>query len=350
MAHQFHRELEVACTAVQLCATLTRRVQKESLSPDSTVKKWDFSPVTICDFAVQALLTTATRGEFKSDAFLAEESADELRQNDTLLEQVWDLVESVCPAFSGTQPPLQTPETKEDILASVDLGGKNQQSNGSRTWVFDPIDGTVTFLRGQQYAINCAFLVDGREEIAVIGCPNLTLNSSTVNEDEVDSNGLGLMIFAIRGKGTWVRPMQDSGELAPATKLERHGDVATMDRLLWTDCSTYTSTIVHLQQQVAGRLGIPWPGVDLYSSLMKYAALGLGRAHVCIRIFKYGSWKSNMYVQDRTYYILGKRGLLTQAMHQVGPRRRRPHLRRSWRQSHRSRWHSNRLQYWEEDV
>lgn len=296
MANTFESELRLACTAVQLCAILASRVQKESLSSNSTVKKWDYSPVTVCDFAVQALLTSATRGAFHDDAFLAEEGADELRRNEPLLQQVWDLVESVRSDFSNAQ--LATPASKADLPDLIDAGGKNDESDGSRTWVFDPIDGTVTFLRGQQYAINCAFLVDGREEIGIIGCPNLAINSSTVRDDDVGSDGLGLMIFAVRGQGTCVRPMQSSDELLSATQIQRHGDTATMDKLVWTDCSTYTSTIVHLQQQVAAKLGCEWPGVDLYSSLMKYAALGLGKADVCIRIFKYGGWKSNMYVRQ----------------------------------------------------
>lgn len=156
-------------------------------------------------------------------------------------------------------------------------------------------DGTATFMRGQQYAINCALVIDGREEIGIIGCPNLPIDSGTVHENNVDNGGLGLMIFAIRNQGTWVRPMQVDANLAPATRVPRHGDQTAMDQLIWTDCSTYTSTIQHLQQQVAAKLGTSWPGVDLYSSIVKYAALGLGRASVCIRIFKFASWRSNSW-------------------------------------------------------
>ena len=43
----------------------------------------------------------------------------------------------------------------------------------ARFWTLDPIDGTKGFLRGGQYAISLAFLVDVRVELGVIGCPNL---------------------------------------------------------------------------------------------------------------------------------------------------------------------------------
>ncbi|KAK5169188.1 uncharacterized protein LTR77_006497 [Saxophila tyrrhenica] len=302
MDSDYQHELEMACTAVQLSSILTRRVQEATLSPENSISKADFSPVTVGDFAVQALLTAAIHGDpnCEDDTFLAEESADELRQNAPLLDKVWELIKEAKPSFSKPSfedgpTSLATPTSSSETMEYIDFGGKNERSDGPRTWVFDPIDGTQTFLRGQQYTINCAFLRHGREEIGVIGCPNLKFDSSTVHEDDIDTAGFGLMIFAVRGKGTWVRPMQQSGVLLPATRIDRHGDTKTLDQLVWSDCSTYTSTITILQQQVAAKLNLSWPGVDLYSSILKYAALGLGRCSVCMRIFKFASWRSNMW-------------------------------------------------------
>lgn len=294
MTSRFQKELDTACIAVQHCAVLTQRLQRETLSKEGQVQKSDFSPVTIGDFAAQALLTSATHGAFPEDRFLAEESADDLRSSSSLLDQVWSLVESVAPAFKKTS--LATPQSKEEVLDLIDSGGKNENSKDGRLWVFDPIDGTASFLRGQQYAINCAFLIDGKEEIGIIGCPNVLIDFDTISEDVIDSEGLGVMIFAVRGEGTWARPMQFDGTLAPAKRIPRHGDEAKVENLRWSDCSAYTSTILPLHQQVAAKLNTPWPGVDLFSSLMKYAALGLGRSDLVVRIFKYTSWRSNMYV------------------------------------------------------
>lgn len=146
------RELQVACTAVQICSILTKRLQKESLSPESSISKADYSPVTVGDFAVQALLTSVIHNEpaFAHDEFLAEESADAVRESRPLLDGVWDLVQQISPTFSETQPPLVVPSTPAEILDLIDLGGKNTRSDASRTWVFDPIDGTQTFLQGRQ--------------------------------------------------------------------------------------------------------------------------------------------------------------------------------------------------------
>ncbi|KAJ2982384.1 hypothetical protein NUW54_g10760 [Trametes sanguinea] len=40
-------------------------------------------------------------------------------------------------------------------------------------WTLDPIDGTKGFLRGDQYAVCLALVVDARVELGVMGCPNL---------------------------------------------------------------------------------------------------------------------------------------------------------------------------------
>ena len=304
----FDSELETASKAVQLCAQLTQKVQHQTLNSDSSISKPDFSPVTTGDFAVQALLTSALHRAYPNDTFLAEESSDELRRNGPLLARVWTLVESVKPAFEANG--LSVPESPDDILHLIDLGGHNDSSDADRIWVFDPIDGTATFLRGQHYAINCAFLTRGKEQLGIIACPNVGPGLRITHDETVDRGGPGVMIFAVRGYGTWVRTLTSGGdesevssssspqlklELAEPQMIEKRQAASDLSKLVWTDCSVYSSTILMLHQQVAARLGVEWPGVDLFSSLMKYAALGLGHADVCIRIFKYTSWRSNMW-------------------------------------------------------
>ena len=149
MAGKLSPELDIASKAVQLCASLTNRLQRQ-LKDENAVKKSDFSPVTIGDFAVQALLIAALHGAFPSDVFLAEESADELRSNGALLDQVWELVESVRSSFAQCQPVLRTPASKEEVLDLIDKGGKGSETSSGRAWVLDPIDGTATFMTGQQ--------------------------------------------------------------------------------------------------------------------------------------------------------------------------------------------------------
>ena len=63
-------------------------------------------------------------------------------------------------------------------------------------WTLDPIDGTKGFLRGEQYAVCLALLVDSSVEVGVIGCPNLPLDPQKPDDQR------GCLCIAVRGQGT----------------------------------------------------------------------------------------------------------------------------------------------------
>jgi len=63
-------------------------------------------------------------------------------------------------------------------------------------WTIDPIDGTKGFLRGEQYAVCLAFLVDAQVQVGVIGCPNLPVDASNPDGPK------GCIFVAVKGKGT----------------------------------------------------------------------------------------------------------------------------------------------------
>jgi len=62
-------------------------------------------------------------------------------------------------------------------------------------WTLDPIDGTKGFLRGEQYAVCLALIVDARVQLGVIGCPNLPVHSSQPDGPR------GCLFVATRGQG-----------------------------------------------------------------------------------------------------------------------------------------------------
>jgi 3'(2'), 5'-bisphosphate nucleotidase len=62
-------------------------------------------------------------------------------------------------------------------------------------WTLDPIDGTKGFLRGEQYAVCLALIVDSQVEVGVIGCPNLPHDLNGNLEDK------GVLFVAIKGQG-----------------------------------------------------------------------------------------------------------------------------------------------------
>ena len=62
-------------------------------------------------------------------------------------------------------------------------------------WTLDPIDGTKGFLRGEQYAVCLALIVDARVQLGVIGCPNLLVDASKPDGPR------GCLFVATRGQG-----------------------------------------------------------------------------------------------------------------------------------------------------
>jgi 3'(2'), 5'-bisphosphate nucleotidase len=67
---------------------------------------------------------------------------------------------------------------------------------GPGMWTLDPIDGTKGFLRGGQYAVCLALIVDSQVELGVIGCPNLPVDPA--NPD----GARGCLFVAVRGQGS----------------------------------------------------------------------------------------------------------------------------------------------------
>jgi len=278
----FSRERLLAELAVQRASILTKKalstVNKGELS------KTDSSPVTIADFAAQALLISAIHHAFPSDGFVGEEDADALRKDATLRQRVWELVSSTHLDDEESEAMLASPASIEEMFDAIDLGGQGIGGRKGRVWMLDPVDGTATFLRGEQYAVSLALVKDGKEMVGVLGCPNLSLKAGRVREKNVDEKGLGLMLSAVRGQGAIIRPI-GTGGLQPAQKIERSldGPVDLKD-LHFVD---YTRSKLWGHEKVrliAERLGAAYPGTEVWSSHMRYVALIVGGGDIQVRI------------------------------------------------------------------
>jgi Inositol monophosphatase family len=68
-------------------------------------------------------------------------------------------------------------------------------------WALDPIDGTKGFLRGEQYAVCLALIVNSIVQVGVIGCPNLHVDVSKPDGER------GAMFVAVRGQGAQQLPL-----------------------------------------------------------------------------------------------------------------------------------------------
>ncbi|KAJ9644204.1 hypothetical protein H2204_001555 [Knufia peltigerae] len=283
MKTPYLRERQVAEAAVLRASIMTKQVQ----SAVREISKEDASPVTVADFAAQALIIHALRDAFPEDSFLGEEDSSVLRNDESLRDEVYQLILSAPdvedPVGQLSGRPLPKPSSVDEMLQCIDLGGRGQGGDTGRIWIMDPIDGTAAFLRGQQYGVSLALIEDGKEVVGVLGCPNICIDVNAVSEAEVDTNGLGLMLSAVRGQGSTVRAMASSG-LGDAKTLDRRGEMMSSPMLHIVDCSASTDSRHDIVAKVASEFKTSLPSTEIWSLHVRYAALivGDGDVHVCV--------------------------------------------------------------------
>ncbi|PKK41655.1 hypothetical protein CI102_13898 [Trichoderma harzianum] len=206
---KYEKELQIAQLAVQRASILTKRVFHEKAK--GTVDKNDKSPVTIGDFGAQALIIAALQHNFPDDAIVAEEESAKLKEDANLRATIWDLVKDTKLDDAAAEALLGGPI--KDIDAMVELIDKGNSQGGSqgRIWAIDPIDGTKGFLRGGQYAVCLALMVDGDVKVGALGCPNLPIDNDArltagIGENQTDE-GHGVLFSAVQGHGATSRPI-----------------------------------------------------------------------------------------------------------------------------------------------
>lgn len=172
--------------AVYLAALVTREVQS-SLDDLRAITKDDKSPVTVADFAAQAIVAKVLTDHLGDIRLVAEESSTFLRDPDhaTHLQATLAAVQAVWPEA-----------TEDSLLAAIDRGSADTHHAGF--WTLDPVDGTKGFLRNQQYAIALAYIERATPTIGVMGCPNLPRRFSHPL-DTPDPRGC--LYAAIKGSG-----------------------------------------------------------------------------------------------------------------------------------------------------
>jgi 3'(2'), 5'-bisphosphate nucleotidase len=182
-------ELRFGLEAVRQATRACRAVQG-AIDPGK-LDKQDKSPVTVADFASQAIVCRALAAAFPQDGMIAEEDAHDLRkpENAPFLDRILAEVRA-----TGIDASL------DEISGWIDHG--RDRAGVTRRWTLDPIDGTKGFLRKEQYAISLALLVDGVIQVAILGCPNLP----GTNPAERRAGGL---FSAIRGAGAWRWSLDD---------------------------------------------------------------------------------------------------------------------------------------------
>ncbi|OAQ69810.1 aminopeptidase [Pochonia chlamydosporia 170] len=283
MNSPYAKELTISFGALRKASQLSQSII--SAQDKGVIEKDDLSPVTVADFAVQALLIATFKNAFPEDRVVGEEDAKSLRDNPVLLDRVWDLLQRIKSDDDSSLCVL--PESKEHVCDLIDLAGSSRpQGEGSgRTWVFDPIDGTKTYVRGELYAINIALLVDGKQVLGSVGCPNMSIDATApLKNEHIDSFGEGCIVFAVRGHGAYTRPMN---ALISNTDARRLPQVSHSTDIRFVTCvGLVDSALDGVHEVVADKLGAAFPGCDLVPWVLRWATLALGLGNTTVWVYK----------------------------------------------------------------
>jgi len=253
-------EVSFAIEAVRQASLLVKSVEQELVN--QSITKSDKSPVTVADFAAQALVGCLLEHAFPNDPLVAEEDSAHLRESDSR-----ETLAKVA-SFVGRHLAYATPETP---AVWIDRGAS---APTQRYWTLDPIDGTKGFLRGDQYAVALALVIDGTVELGVLGCPNLRDGCIP------DHSGPGSIIVAQRGKGAWTQSMADPA--APLTQLHvsKNADSADAQVLRSVDAGhTNVGRVAQLMEMLRVR-----NEPVLMDSQAKYAVMAAGKGDLLFRL------------------------------------------------------------------
>jgi 3'(2'), 5'-bisphosphate nucleotidase len=284
MSTSYSHELQIALLAVQRASILTKAVYNTTAK--GTLSKSDHSPVTIGDFGAQALIISALRHNFPSDEIVAEEEASDLRENEGLREQVWSYVQSTKLDDAEGEKALGGPLKSVGQMIDIVDQGKSSGGNKGRIWAIDPIDGTKGFLRGGQYAVCLALMVDGQVKVGVLGCPNLPVDDNaridaSIGHDQKGGEGKGVLISAVEGEGTTSRPLSTSKlEVEHSIQMRPIEDISKA-----SFCESVEAAHSNQSEQgeIARRLGIVSESVRM-DSQAKYASIARGAGDVYLRL------------------------------------------------------------------
>ncbi len=276
----WQQEFDVALRAVRDGALLACDI-REHLR-DRALLKADRSPVTVADFAVQALVAHRLADKFPHDSLVAEEDSAALQASAGRTT-----LESVLAALRRSASDLDP----NRVLDMIDRG---REVPGERFWTLDPVDGTQGFVRGDQFVVALALIVRGQVEIGLLGCPELSLSDRP--------RAAGSIACAVRNRGAFhasltghefiplrVSPCHDPHLARVLRSFEaEHIDLGAFDATVRT-------------------LGVGPPPI-LMDSQAKHAVIAAGSAELLIRIPASKSFRDKIWDQAAGSLIVEEAG------------------------------------------
>jgi len=289
----YDHELSVAAEAVRAASVLCQQVQERIISKAEEANiKDDASPVTVADYGAQAIISYLIQREFPEVklSLIAEEGSEEL------LSDGGATLAKVMKAVNGTliaENLIDVPLTEEEVIEAIDAGGSEGGKTG-RHWILDPVDGTLGFVRGDQYAIALAMVEDSDLKLGVLGCPNMPTSAKLLQyphryhrimrkwnkvEDAVWDKGC--IFKAQRGGGTTVIPV-DKDHLPGGQELVVTASTRGAVDASFCEPVEKKNSQQGLSADLARSLGVKAPPLRVYSQV-KYGALARGDADIFLK-------------------------------------------------------------------
>jgi 3'(2'), 5'-bisphosphate nucleotidase len=253
----YEKEREVAQEAARRAGLLCVAVRNEMLDSPEKMEKAGKEPVTIADYGAQAIVLRTIQKHFPQDTSLAEEWGDEFialsteEQRANVLRHVGQAAGQNC--------------TLEEVRGWLDFG---RGGSGERIWVVDPIDGTKGFLRGDQFAVAVALLVNGEPVVGALACPLLPVDPAQPDEER------GVVATAIRGQGAVLEALSGVSERPMHVSAAQAATARAVESIEHSDHSF--SADVFREAGLGGQL-------VRMDSQAKYLAVADGRAEVYLR-------------------------------------------------------------------
>lgn len=274
MTARYDQQLAAALAAVGQACRVARNIQ-DHLEQTRAIIKADKSPVTVADFAVQAVVAHSLASTLGEVRLVAEESSELLKVGGGAATRaaVLEAVRAVWPEASA-----------DEVLMAIDAG--NHDATAAGYWTLDPIDGTKGFLRRGQYAVSLGYLRAGKVLIGVMGCPNL---SADLQRPFSDPDPTGLIFHATMGGGAAMAPADDpQPRPLPVCSQDTDGPIRF--------CESVESG--HSNQGAAarvidrlGRGGLP----ARLDSQCKYAVVARGQADAYLRLPTRSDYVENIW-------------------------------------------------------
>uniref|UniRef100_A0A1D1ZBR6 3'(2'),5'-bisphosphate nucleotidase n=1 Tax=Anthurium amnicola TaxID=1678845 RepID=A0A1D1ZBR6_9ARAE len=307
---KYAKELDVAVRVVQMACSLCQGVQDGLLrrGKDQVKSKADDSLVTVADWSVQATVSWLLADCFNGEgiSIIAEEDVHTLSRKDAveLLDSVVSTVNNCL--MEAARYGLVAPTNalgRADVLEAIgrcnSVGGPN-----GRYWVLDPVDGTLGFVRGDQYAVALALIEDGEVILGVLGCPNYPMKRqwldyhhryyrimTKLSPPSSGSWHKGCVMYARKGTGeAWMQPLvHDHGKL-DWSSIGRLIQVSPIDDpALATLCEPVenANSSHSFTAGLARSVGLRKQPLRVYS-MVKYAAIARGDAEIFMKFARAG--------------------------------------------------------------